>query len=100
MTVSGYVPYSGSTGPLGVQTGLVYLPSTGIKALSSLDPASISQALSDPDKWTKALLPDVQASLSTLGGVAATAAGLGLVRATARMRGPVRHGRSKSRRTY
>src|SRR5262249_39823791 len=39
--LSGYVPYSGETGPFGVTTGLVYLPNPWATALSALDPGAV-----------------------------------------------------------
>ncbi|HEX7704706.1 MAG TPA: hypothetical protein VF403_28390 [Kofleriaceae bacterium] len=69
IALSGYVPYSGSTGPSGRTTGMVYVPASSLL----LDPAAIEQALLDPDAWKQTLtarLQDVFAALQITGKIA------------------------------
>jgi len=70
VTVSGYVPYSGSTSALGVGSGLVYLPDPMGIAFASLDAATLQQALQNPTAWAQTVATAVRSSLSVLGGVA------------------------------
>jgi hypothetical protein len=60
--LTGYVPYSGTTGPFGVTTGMVYVPTTSIP----LDAAAIEQALRDPETWKQTLITQLKASFSLL----------------------------------
>jgi hypothetical protein len=68
--VSGYIPYSGTTGPLGLTAPLAYLPVPPIAALDSLDPAQTQAALRDPATfWSSAVSPTLQAAVAAIGGV-------------------------------
>ena len=60
--LSGYVPYSGSTGPLGVTTGMVYIPAASLP----LDANALAQALVDPAAWKQALTARLTASLAAV----------------------------------
>src|SRR5262249_3961749 len=60
IALSGYIPYSGSTGPLGVTTGMVYIPSVTIP----LDPTSLSSELQDPKAWSAALGAQIEAAVA------------------------------------
>jgi hypothetical protein len=59
---SGYIPYSGSTGPSGVTGGLVYLPSFTLP----LDPTSLAKELQDPSGWSKAISAQLEAAIAGL----------------------------------
>lgn len=60
--LSGYIPYSGSTGPFGFTTGMVYMPSFTIP----LDPTSLSSELADPKAWSEALSAQIQTAVAAL----------------------------------
>ncbi|MEP6861073.1 MAG: hypothetical protein ABJE66_10655 [Deltaproteobacteria bacterium] len=60
--LSGYLPYSGSTGPLGVTTGVVYVPASAVP----LDANALAQALVDPVAWNQALTTRLTAALAAL----------------------------------
>src|SRR5271166_300920 len=62
VTLSGYVPYSGSTGPTGVVSGMVYLPSFTIP----LDPTSLASELADPTSVSKTLSAQIQTAIAAL----------------------------------
>jgi hypothetical protein len=85
IALSGYVPYSGSTGPAGVASGLTYLRSFTIP----IDPTSLAHELADPASVSKAIgaqlsnalaaftlagkiavfeVPRIEVALSTLAG--------------------------------
>jgi hypothetical protein len=62
VTLSGYLPYSGSTGPAGVQARLVYVPASTIP----IDAASLAQALENPATWSQTLATELETALATL----------------------------------
>ena len=62
VTLSGYVPYSGSTGPVGVVGGMVYVPSFTIP----LDPTSLAGELQSPSSVTDALSASIQSAVAAL----------------------------------
>jgi hypothetical protein len=63
VALSGYVPYSGATGPAGVQAPLVYIPAATIP----LDAAALAQALSDPTTLDQTLATQLQTFFATFG---------------------------------
>lgn len=62
--LTGYVPYSGSTGPGGVSAGIVYVPMQDI----SLSPDALQSALADPSGSTQALSAEFRARLTAATG--------------------------------
>ena len=62
VALSGYVPYSGTTAPGGVTSGMVYVPASTIP----LDPTALGKALQDPATWQQTLGAQLQASLASL----------------------------------
>ncbi len=62
VAVSGYVPYSGSTGPGGVIARMVHVPTTTIP----IDATALRKALSDPKAWNDALTTAVGGSIAAL----------------------------------
>lgn len=62
VALSGYIPYSGSTGPFGVTTGMVYMPSVTLP----LDPTSLANELQDPKAWSQALGTQIQTAIAAL----------------------------------
>jgi hypothetical protein len=63
IALSGYVPYSGTTGPAGVTSGMVYVPASTIP----LDPTALAGALQDPDAWNQTLATELEGALASLG---------------------------------
>jgi hypothetical protein len=63
VALSGYVPYSGSTGPQGLSAGLAYLPRSGDITLTSLQ-----GALQDPAGFTQSLAAQLEATLGAASG--------------------------------
>jgi hypothetical protein len=64
VTVSAHVPYSGTTGPLGVEAPLAYVPGATIPVA----PGALAGALQDPAKWTHDLAAAIEASLAAGSG--------------------------------
>jgi hypothetical protein len=62
VAVSGYVPYSGSTGPGGVTAGMVHIPTTTIP----VDASALRSALSKPDAWNQTVTAALGQALATL----------------------------------
>ncbi len=61
--VSAFVPYSGSTGPAGVQGPLAYVPGSTIP----IDANALAGALQNPTAWTQSLTASLEASLAAAG---------------------------------
>jgi hypothetical protein len=64
VTASAYVPYSGTTGPLGVEAPLAYVPGSTIP----VDPTALAGALANPAAWTLSLTKGIEASLAATAG--------------------------------
>jgi hypothetical protein len=64
VALSAYVPYSGSTGPLGVEGPLTYVTGWTIP----IDGASLATALGNPTTWIQNLTASIAASLAAAGG--------------------------------
>jgi hypothetical protein len=62
IAVSGYIPYSGATGPGGVTTTMVHVPTTTIP----VDATALRNALSQPTAWNQAVTTTVGQSLAAL----------------------------------
>jgi hypothetical protein len=62
ITLSGYVPYSGTTPATGVTSGLVYIPASTIP----IDPTALAAALKDPTTWNQTLTTELIASFASL----------------------------------
>jgi hypothetical protein len=61
--LSGYVPYSGTTGPLGITSAMKHVPASVL----TIDPSELEQALSDPTAWRALLAARLEASFELLG---------------------------------
>ncbi len=61
--VSAFVPYSGTTGPAGVQAPLAYVPGSTIP----IDANALAGALQNPTAWTQNLTASLEASLAAAG---------------------------------
>jgi hypothetical protein len=61
--VSAFVPYSGTTGPAGVQAPLAYVPASTIP----IDANALAGALQNPTAWTQNLTASLEASLAAAG---------------------------------
>ena len=64
VTVSAFAPYSGSTGPLGVEAPLAYVPGWTIP----VDGPMLAGALQDPAQWTQSLASSIEATLASRAG--------------------------------
>ena len=67
VATSAYVPYSGTTGPLGVVEPLAYVPGWTI----SLDAGSLASDIQNPNAWTERLANSIGGSLVAEGGMLA-----------------------------